>query len=154
MGRFYSCFNTKTLEADADSFCTLSLKTFWNIPSYGFLLTLLAFQLLRRFQKFFYYNFATLVYFTHNCFTVSDKLIWMTNFWCVHQNDVLSWYFHVQHVIQTATKKIESEQILKLYSFKDLQFLAAIEDSFALPAWPRGGDCIQAILFIWLHFHS
>ena len=73
---------------------------------------------------------------------------------CVPQNDVLSWYFHVQHVIQTATKKVESEQILKLYSFKDLQFLAAIEYSFALPAWPRGGDCIQAILFIWLHFHS
>ena len=94
------------------------------------------------------------VHFSHNFFTVSDKLIWMTNFWCMHQNDVLSWYFHVQHVFQTATKKRESEQILKLYSFKDLQFLAAIEDSFALPAWPRGGDCIQAILFIWLHFHS
>ena len=41
-----------------------------------------------------------------------------------------------------------------LNSFNDFKFLAAIEDSFALPAWPRGGDCIQAILFIWLHFHS
>ena len=25
------------------------------------------------------------VHFSHNFFTVSDKLIWMTNFWCVHQ---------------------------------------------------------------------
>ena len=28
------------------------------------------------------------VHFSHNFFTVSDKLIWMTNFWCVQQ-----WHF-------------------------------------------------------------